>query len=61
MTTLPQFIDTKAAAELLGLTNYRTMEVWRCRRCGPPYRRLGKKLVRYDRAELLDWMQKQRA
>ena len=46
------------AALLLGLKNPRTMAAWRLRRCGPPYRRCGRHLVRYDRGELLAWTQK---
>jgi predicted DNA-binding transcriptional regulator AlpA len=43
------------AARLLGLKNPRTLAAWRLRRCGPPFRKLGKRLIRYDAAQVLAW------
>lgn len=48
-------LDQVQAAQELGLRNPRTLAAWRLRRCGPPYRKLGKRLVRYDLAELRAW------
>jgi len=48
--------DQNEAARLLGLKNPRTLAAWRLRRCGPPYRKLGKRLVRYDLADLRAWI-----
>lgn len=55
-TTPPSaFINQDEAAQLLGLTNPRTLAAWRLRRCGPPYQKIGKRLVRYDRVAVLAW------
>lgn len=54
-------LNQKQAAIKLGLTNPRTLAAWRLRRCGPPYKVLGKKLIRYDEVELLAWAQKREA
>jgi len=48
-------LDQDEAAALLGLKNPRTLAAWRLRRCGPPYRKLGKRLVRYDADQLRAW------
>ena len=48
-------INQEEAAKLLGLANPRTLAAWRLRRSGPPYRKIGKRLVRYSRSEVLDW------
>jgi hypothetical protein len=45
------FLDTKAAAALLGVSP-KTLEAWRARGAGPPYTRAGR-LVRYRREDLL--------
>ena len=49
------FITQAQAAALLGLKNPRTLASWRLRRCGPPYRVLGKRLVRYEANQLRAW------
>jgi hypothetical protein len=54
-------LDQVQAAQKLNLRNPRTLAAWRLRRCGPPYRKLGKRLVRYDLAELLAWAARQEA
>lgn len=48
-------LDQNGAAALLGLKNPRTLAAWRLRRCGPPYRKVGKRLVRYDADQLRAW------
>ena len=48
-------IDQTEAARVLGLKNPRTLAAWRLRRVGPPYHKVGKRLVRYDMADLLAW------
>lgn len=48
-------------ARLLGLRNARTMAAWRLRRCGPPWLKVGKRLVRYEEAAVLAWAARQEA
>lgn len=38
----------------------RTLEDWRRRKCGPPFHRLGKRLVVYFEDELGNWINAQR-
>ena len=45
-------LTTVQAAEHLGLSP-RTLEDWRVRGGGPPYRKLGRKAVRYAPADLM--------
>lgn len=52
-------IDQTQAARVLGLKNPRTLAAWRLRRCGPPFRRVGKRLVRYCLEDLLAWAARQ--
>ena len=54
-STSSVLLDEKAAAHLLGLKNPKTLSAWRLRRSGPPYLKLGKRLVRYDAAALTAW------
>jgi hypothetical protein len=54
-------LDQAQAAQALGLRNPRTLAAWRLRRCGPPYRKLGRRLVRYDLGELRAWAARQEA
>ncbi len=51
-------LDQIQAAHRLGLKNPKTLSVWRSRRTGPPYRKVGKRLVRYALADLEAWMQR---
>ena len=57
----PALLDQTQAAHLLGLKNPKTLAAWRLRRCGPPYCRLGKRLVRYDEAEVRAWAARREA
>ncbi len=47
-------LDTTGAAAFLGLAR-RTLEIWRCKKKGPPYFKVGS-LVRYRRADLQEWL-----
>lgn len=60
-STGPGWVDQTAAAQHLGLQNPRTLANWRLRRCGPPFVRLGQRLVRYRLADLDHWAESQRA
>lgn len=53
-------IDQNLAASLLGLGNPKTLAAWRYRRCGPPYRKIGARNIRYSRSEVIAWMDSQR-
>lgn len=48
-----EYMNTERAADLLGLSKV-TLEQWRCRGEGPPFRRLGRS-IRYARADLVAW------
>lgn len=56
MTTSEQRkpVNTAAAAAHLNVSP-RTMERWRIEGNGPPYRKLGPQIVRYDIADLDQW------
>lgn len=45
-------VDDKEAAAILG-TSAKTMRNWRSLRKGPTYRKIGARLVRYHRADLI--------
>lgn len=51
------WLCTKELARKLGLS-YRTLENWRQRNMGPPYTRLGRKIVRYNLAEVREWQKR---
>jgi predicted DNA-binding transcriptional regulator AlpA len=50
--TTDEFLDTSDAAEVLGISP-RTMEDWRWRGGGPPFYKLGQRMVRYRRQDIL--------
>lgn len=50
---MPENLTTQAAADHLGLAR-RTLERWRLVRQGPPYRKLGRRVV-YPRDALEEW------
>ena len=58
-TVEPEFMDTRAAAALLGLL-HRTLEGYRVNRGGPDFHRFGNR-VRYRRSDLDAWAAKRRA
>ncbi len=49
-----KLVTTAAAADRLSISP-RTLERWRIVGGGPPYRKLGPQIVRYDVAELDEW------
>ena len=55
----PEFMDTRAAADLLGLS-HRTLEGYRVSGGGPDFHRFGNR-VRYRRLDLDTWAAKRRA
>lgn len=57
MQASPIYIDTAAAADLLGLS-VDTLIRWRSDKRGPRWYRLGR-LVRYKRSDLLAWVDSQ--
>jgi excisionase family DNA binding protein len=52
------FLTTKEAAVWLGLTR-NTLEKWRVKGSGPPYRKHGR-YVRYHRQDLIAWSEARR-
>ncbi|MEW6364438.1 MAG: helix-turn-helix domain-containing protein [Acidobacteriota bacterium] len=52
------FLDTKAAAKMLGL-KYRTMSRWRWAGVGPQFRKHGARVV-YEKRDLLSWSENRR-
>lgn len=61
--TVPQpcaaFLDTSDAAEVLGVSP-RTLEDWRWRGGGPPFFKLGRRMVRYRLEDLMAFALKSR-
>ncbi len=55
-------VDEKVGARILGLTNPRTLAVWRCTGAHPelPFRKVGGRCVRYLVADLLAFRDAQR-
>ena len=53
-----RFLTTKEVADLLRISP-RTLENWRQRGGGPPYRVISQRLVRYSREELMVWVRAQ--
>ena len=56
--SLAEYTDNSGAAAFLGLQPA-TLEIWRTRREGPPFIKVGK-VVRYSMADLRQWMQERR-
>ena len=55
-----EMLTTEEAAQFLGLCK-ETLATWRCRPPkdgGPPFVRLSARCIRYNRAELIEWMSK---
>jgi len=48
-------LDANAAARTLGVS-LRALEAWRAQGAGPPYVRIGRRLVRYRRETLRAWV-----
>jgi len=51
-----ELIDTAQAAEILNVSPA-TLRSWRLRGYGPAYYKLGLRLVRYKRAEIVAWLE----
>jgi predicted DNA-binding transcriptional regulator AlpA len=51
-----KLLDTKQLAEWLGMS-VQWLEIGRCNRYGPPYKRLGQKAVRYRVGDVLEWLE----
>lgn len=52
-----RLLDEHEAARLLGIS-HRTFQRWRVVGEGPPYLKVGGRLVRYQRATLMEWAMK---
>lgn len=50
----PEYLDTPAAAALIGVSK-QSLALWRSKGTGPSFTKFGG-IVRYARAEVLDWM-----
>ncbi len=51
-------VDTRRAAELIGMSR-RTLEKWRSEGTGPPFLKLGRRVL-YSVADLEEWIQSRR-
>ena len=51
-------VDTRRAAELLGMSN-RTLEKWRGQGTGPPFLKLGRRVL-YSVVDLEEWIRSRR-
>ena len=56
---LDEAIDTAEAGRIIGFTP-RTLDTWRSRGGGPPFLKLGRRAVRYQRRTLFEWLERQR-
>lgn len=52
---LDEAVDTAEASRILGLPAC-TLNTWRSRGGGPPYVKLGRRSIRYQRRVLFQWM-----
>ncbi len=52
-------LDQGEVAELLGV-HPKTLGIWRDRKQGPPFIRLGEKLIRYNVEDVRAWVESQR-
>lgn len=59
MTVDVGLLDTRQAAELLGLRPA-ALAAWRQRGDGPPYIRISSRCVRYDPGDLTEWLDERR-
>jgi len=56
--TAPEYFTPEEVSLRLRLKSVRTLENWRQRRVGPPYRKFGSRVL-YPIEALLDWERKQ--
>jgi excisionase family DNA binding protein len=54
-----RLLTTQEAAELLGLADA-TLKRWRINGNGPPFRRIGMRMIRYKREDVIAWSDKRR-
>ncbi len=54
----PANVDTRRAAELIGMSK-RTLEKWRSEGTGPPFLKLGRRVL-YSVADLEEWLRSRR-
>lgn len=59
MTELPRYLNRREAGTVLGVAE-RTLEKWAELGIGPPQYKLGK-AIRYDLAELIEWVKARHA
>jgi predicted DNA-binding transcriptional regulator AlpA len=53
---LTQLLEPPEAASILGVRT-RTLSAWRCQGIGPRYLRIHRRLVRYKREDLENWVE----
>jgi predicted DNA-binding transcriptional regulator AlpA len=56
MATIAKQLSEREIQEEYNIST-RTLQGWRTRKKGPPYRKVGGTLVRYDRVEFEAWLQ----
>jgi excisionase family DNA binding protein len=54
-----EWLSEQETADLLEV-HVQTLRTWRRERTGPPHYRFGRRRVRYDRREVLEWIERQR-
>jgi predicted DNA-binding transcriptional regulator AlpA len=59
MRSLPPALNEKQLCQILGISP-KTAQSWRHQGRGPTWYRLGKRLVRYDAADVLAWKERGR-
>jgi len=52
---LDEAIDTAEASRIVGFSPS-TLDTWRCRGGGPPFLKLRRRTVRYQRRALFEWL-----
>ena len=52
----PEVLTTEQAAALLGCST-QFLEIARCKGGGPPFSHLGRRLIRYRKSALLQWLE----
>jgi predicted DNA-binding transcriptional regulator AlpA len=55
-----QLLSTKQVAELIGMS-VSWLEIGRCAGFGPPFLKLGPRMVKYRRADLVRWIRSRKA
>lgn len=55
VTTLDDLIDEREVARILG-TSVQTLRNWRWKNEGPRYKKIGARMVRYHRSDIVDFI-----